>query len=123
MKFSSALLSASLLSFGALTWVLAADAPAPAAALAPVVSPPLDETSKMALETRSVGRMEAATHQNATLVDQTTASLAAVDQQIKRLFDLISFFDADGPGQSAALTPATDRFVAIRRPAAAAVRS
>jgi methyl-accepting chemotaxis protein len=49
----------------------------------------------------SVSRMESATQQNARLVEHTTASLAAVDQQIKRLFDLISFFDAEGVRQPA----------------------
>ena len=72
---------------------------------------------------KSVGRMEAATHQNAALVDQTTASLAAVDQQIKRLFDLISFFDAAGTGPSAAPMPVSDKIAPIRRLPAAAARS
>jgi methyl-accepting chemotaxis protein len=49
----------------------------------------------------SVSRMEAATHQNTRLVEHTTASLAAVDQQIQTLFDLISFFDAVGVRESA----------------------
>jgi len=71
----------------------------------------------------SVGRMEAATLQNTRLVEHTTASLAAVDQQIQTLFDLISFFDAVGAGQSTAPMSAADKIVPIRRSTAVAVRS
>jgi methyl-accepting chemotaxis protein len=69
----------------------------------------------------SVSRMEMATHQNARLVEQTTASLAAVDQQIKRLFDLIAFFDAAQRHASARLAVSEGRFPPLEGPPAAAV--
>jgi len=71
----------------------------------------------------SVGRMEAVTHQNATLVDHTTASLTAVDQQISRLFDLISFFDAASTGQTAEPMAAPDNVAPIRHIRVTAARS
>ena len=65
-----------------------------------------------------VSRMEAATHQNTRLVEHTTASLAAVDQQIQTLFDLISFFDAVGVRELAG--PAVTNMQMGRKRAAAA---
>jgi methyl-accepting chemotaxis protein len=44
----------------------------------------------------SVTEMETVTQKNASLVEASTASLAAVDQQIERLLDVVGFFDTGG---------------------------
>ena len=44
----------------------------------------------------AVNQIEGVTQQNATLVEQSNASLAAVDRQAKQLLDVVSFFKARG---------------------------
>jgi PAS domain S-box-containing protein len=51
----------------------------------------------------SVTQMETVTQKNASLVDESTASLASVDQQAEQMLQLISFFKTE----SRALAPAT----------------
>jgi methyl-accepting chemotaxis protein len=51
----------------------------------------------------SVTQMETVTQKNASLVDESTASLASVDQQAEQMLRLISFFKTE----SRVLVPAT----------------
>jgi methyl-accepting chemotaxis protein len=44
----------------------------------------------------AVNQIEGVTQQNATLVEQSTAALAAVDRQAKQLLEVVSFFKAGG---------------------------
>jgi len=54
----------------------------------------------------SVTQMETVTQKNASLVDESTASLASVDQQAEQMLRLISFFKTEARGM-AAMAPAT----------------
>jgi methyl-accepting chemotaxis protein len=49
----------------------------------------------------TVSGMEAVTQKNASLVDETTASLGAVDKQVERLLKVISFFRGGGAQDTA----------------------
>ncbi|HVR68827.1 MAG TPA: hypothetical protein VMT98_19430, partial [Verrucomicrobiae bacterium] len=44
----------------------------------------------------SVTQMETVTHKNAALVEESSASLASVDQQAEQLLDVIGFFKTSG---------------------------
>jgi len=58
----------------------------------------------------AVNQIEGVTQQNATLVEESTAALAAVDRQAKQLLDVVSFFKAGG--SEAGESPAPRRAVA-----------
>jgi len=45
--------------------------------------------------------METVTQKNASLVDESTASLASVDQQAEQMLRLISFFKTEARGKTA----------------------
>ncbi len=48
----------------------------------------------------AVNQIEGVTQQNATLVEQSNAALAAVDRQAKQLLEVVSFFKAGGGAQA-----------------------
>ena len=56
----------------------------------------------------AVNQIEGVTQQNATLVEESTAALAAVDRQAKQLLDVVSFFKA-GSGEAAATASRSPR--------------
>jgi PAS domain S-box-containing protein len=57
----------------------------------------------------AVNQIERVTQQNATLVEESTAALAAVDRQAKQLLDVVSFFKAGRGDATAPIKPHAPR--------------
>jgi PAS domain S-box-containing protein len=57
----------------------------------------------------AVNQIEGVTQQNATLVEESTAALAAVDRQAKQLLEVVSFFKAGGEIAANVASPAPRR--------------
>jgi methyl-accepting chemotaxis protein len=65
-----------------------------------------------------VTQMEAMTQKNASLVDESTASLSAVDGQVENMMKVVSFFDVGEVGARGMQATLAERVSALSEPSA-----